>query len=226
MGLHFRVAHGLTVVSFTVLAVTGFALKFPEAWWAQPLLAWEGQIAFRGLVHRVAGVALLLALAYHAVHLFLSKRDRSMLRRMVPRLDDLRQALQMIRFNLGLTKTAPRFGVFSYAEKAEYWAYLWGTFLMALTGFLLWFDDFSLRHFPKWVSDAATAAHYYEAILATGAIVVWHFYMVIFDPDVYPMERAWLTGRVSAGHLRRWRPAYYRALTRWRRARRAPEPPQ
>jgi len=26
---------------------------------------------------------------------------------------------------------------------------------------------------------------------------VWHFYFVIFDPDVYPMNLAWLTGRMS-----------------------------
>ena len=215
MGVHFRVAHGLTLVSFTLLVVTGFALKFPGAWWAQPLLAWEGEVAFRGLVHRIAGVVLLAALVYHAIHLVVSRRDRRAMRRIVPVPRDLGDAWQMVRFNLGLAKTPPRLGVFSYAEKAEYWAYLWGTFLMAVTGLLLWFDDFSLRHFPKWVSDAATAAHYYEAILATGAIVVWHFYMVIFDPDVYPMERAWITGHVAEGPLKRHRPGYYRALRLW-----------
>jgi hypothetical protein len=31
-------------------------------------------------------------------------------------------------------------------------------------------------------------------VLATLAIVVWHFYGVIFDPDVYPMDTAWYTG--------------------------------
>jgi hypothetical protein len=85
---------------------------------------------------------------------------------------------------------------------------------MALSGFLLWFDNWSLRNLPKWVTDAATALHWYEAILASLAIAIWHFYMVIFDPDVYPMDRAWLTGRVSADHLKQTRPAYYRALVR------------
>ena len=36
--------------------------------------------------------------------------------------------------------------------------------------------------------------HFYEAVLATLAIVVWHFYSVIFDPDVYPLNTASLTG--------------------------------
>jgi cytochrome b subunit of formate dehydrogenase len=215
MGIHFRVAHWITVVSFPVLVWTGFALKFPDAWWARPLLAWEGEMAFRGLLHRAAGIVLLAGLAYHAGHLAFSRRDRRVMKRILPRLADAREAVQMVRFNLGLAAHPPKLGMFSYAEKAEYWAYLWGTALMAATGFLLWFDNFTLRNLPKWVSDAATAAHYYEAILATGAILIWHFYLVIFDPDVYPMERAWLTGLVSAEHVRRYRPAYYRALVRW-----------
>jgi len=32
-------------------------------------------------------------------------------------------------------------------------------------------------------------------VLATLAIIVWHFYQVIFDPDVYPMNFAWLDGK-------------------------------
>ena len=91
---------------------------------------------------------------------------------------------------------------------------MWGTFLMADTGFMLWFEDLSLRYFPKWVSDVATAAHYYEAILATAAIAVWHFYLVIFDPDVYPMDKAWITGKARAAHLEETRPRYLRVLLR------------
>lgn len=57
------------------------------------------------------------------------------------------------------------------------------------------FDTLALRWLPKIVLDVATSIHFYEAVLATLAIVVWHFYFVIFDPDVYPMDSAWLTGR-------------------------------
>ena len=80
---------------------------------------------------------------------------------------------------------------------------------MTASGLLLWFNNFSLRYLPTWVSDAATAVHFYEAILATLSIMIWHFYQVIFDPDVYSMEKSWWTGRTSAAHLQRTRPAYY-----------------
>jgi formate dehydrogenase gamma subunit len=213
MNLKFRAAHGLVVLSFPVLVVTGFALKYPEATWAAPLLILEGKFAFRGWLHRAAGVALLVALVYHGIHLATSRRDRAMLRAMLPGVQDLRDLIALTRYNLGLVAQRPTFGKFSYAEKLEYWAFVWGSLVMAISGFLLWFNDFTLRHFPTWVADAATAIHWYEAILATLSIVIWHFYMVIFDPDVYPMERAWITGRVSAEHLRRTRPDYYRSLT-------------
>ena len=78
---------------------------------------------------------------------------------------------------------------------------MWGTCVMAATGFLLWFNSFALRHFPKWVTDAATALHYYEAILATLSILIWHMYTVVFDPEVYPMDRSWITGMAPPHHV-------------------------
>lgn len=212
MNLHFRVAHWLTVVSFPTLVITGFALKFPEAWWAAPIVRWEGHLPLRGTVHRVAAVVLMASLVYHIVHLIASRRDRGILRHMRPGIQDAVDIINMFRYNLGLAKEWPRFGMFSYAEKFEYLAYIWGSVVMIGSGFLLWFENLTLGYLPKWVSDAATAIHYYEAILATLAILIWHFYMTIFDPDVYPMDKAWLTGKASADHLKHTRPGYYLEL--------------
>jgi cytochrome b subunit of formate dehydrogenase len=204
MNPRFRIAHGLVILSFPTLVLTGFALKYPESWWAA--FPWRGEL------HRGAAIALLAACVYHALHLWRVPADRVILREMMPRLKDAMDLVGVFRYNLGLSRERPLFGKFSYAEKVEYLAFLWGTVVMAVSGFLLWFDNWSLRNFPKWVSDAATALHWYEAILATLSILIWHFYMVLFDPEVYPMDRAWLTGRASAEHLKRTRPAYHRAL--------------
>ncbi|HJS59076.1 MAG TPA: cytochrome c3 family protein [Vicinamibacteria bacterium] len=214
MNLHFRIAHALVVLSFPALVVTGFALKYPEAWWAAPLVALEGDLALRGYVHRIAALLLCAACAYHVLHLVVVKRDRRVLRRLLPRTRDAGDLAEFFRWALGKSTARPGFGVFSYAEKVEYWAFVWGTAVMAVSGFLLWFENWSLRLFPTWVMDAATAIHWYEAILATLAILVWHFYMVVFDPEIYPMDRAWLTGRAAADHLRERRPVYARLLRR------------
>jgi hypothetical protein len=68
---------------------------------------------------------------------------------------------------------------------------------MTVTGFILWFKDDWLIYFPMWTVNVARAIHFYEAILATLTIVVWHFYSVVFNPDVYPMNWAWVTGRMT-----------------------------
>ena len=214
MNLNFRIAHAGVILSFPTLVFTGFALKYPEAWWARPLLLLEGHFAFRGAVHRTAAVVLLVATIYHVIHLAVNRRDRLFLKAMMPQFKDATDLLQVFLYNLGLSKVEPTFAKFNYAEKVEYWAFLWGTLVMTVSGFLLWFNNFTLRYFPKWVSDAATAVHYYEALLATFSILLWHFYMVIFDPLVYPMDTAWLDGKAPASHYRHSRPVYYRALER------------
>ena len=212
MNLYFRIAHWGVMLSFPTLVLTGFALKFPDSWWAQPLLQWEGHLASRGAIHRIAAVVLLASVAYHFIHLSVNKRDRALLKAMIPNWKDAADMFGVLRFNFGLSKQEPKFGKFNYAEKMEYLAFMWGTAIMAISGFLLWFNNFTLRHFPKWVADAATAIHYYEAILATFSILLWHFYIVIFDPVVYPMDTSWLNGKVPADHYRHSRPEYLKQL--------------
>jgi cytochrome b subunit of formate dehydrogenase len=204
----FRITHGMVMVSFILLVITGFALKFPEAGWVKAI-GLHGAGAFRAILHRIAAVIISAATVFHLIHLALVKRDRVIVFELLPGWQDAKDILNTILYNLGLTDKRPTFGMFSYAEKMEYWAFMWGTVVMAVTGILLWAQNWSLRHFPTWVLDAATAAHWYEAILATLSILVWHWYLVIFDPDVYPMDLAWLTGKASADHMRETRPEYY-----------------
>jgi len=79
----------------------------------------------------------------------------------------------------------------------EYWAVIWGTIIMGVTGLMIWFKMDVTRFLPRWAVDVALTIHYYEAILACLAIIVWHFYHVIFDPDVYPLNWACWSGKVS-----------------------------
>ena len=214
MNLWFRIAHWGVMLSFPTLVFTGFALKFPDSWWAAPFLLWGKHDAFRGTLHRTAAVVLIAATVYHFIHLAVNRRDRALLGAMLPRGKDVTDLIDVVLYNLHRREQEPQFDKFNYAEKLEYWTFLWGTLMMALSGFLLWFNNFALRHFPKWITDVATAIHWYEALLATFSILLWHFYMVIFDPLVYPMDTAWLDGKISAEHYRHSRPGYLRTLQR------------
>jgi formate dehydrogenase gamma subunit len=212
MNLWFRIAHWGVMLSFPILVFTGFALKFPNSLWSAPFQLWGKHTAFRGQLHRAAAVVLIGSVLYHFVHLTMNRRDRAFLSAMLPKWKDVADLFHVLLYNVGARKDPPQFAKFNYAEKLEYWAFMWGSVVMAVSGFLLWFNDFALRHFPKWITDVATAVHWYEALLATFSILLWHFYMVIFDPLVYPMDLAWLDGKVPADHYRQTRPAYLTAL--------------
>jgi cytochrome b subunit of formate dehydrogenase len=189
-----RVQHGLLMVSFIALVWTGFALKYPGAWWGQPLTYEIAGVQIRGSLHRIAAVIMVVVSVMHVVSLIASRKLRHHWLDLLPKWSDVTQGMGVFLYNLGLKKTKPAVSAHGYIEKVEYWAVVWGTAVMAVTGFALWFNDFSLRWIPKSWLDFATTVHFYEGVLATLAIVVWHFYMVIFDPEVYPMDPAWLTG--------------------------------
>lgn len=198
MTLHERLQHAALMISFVLLVVTGFMLRYPEAWWVAAIRGVSARaFEWRGLVHRLAGVAILAAGAWHAGYLLLTEPGRFLLRDLLPRKRDFVDPFRVLGYNLGLLKTKPEFPRFSYVEKAEYWALVWGTVLMGITGMILWFENTSIGLFTKLGFDISRTIHFYEAILATLAIFVWHFYFVLFNPDVYPMSLAWLTGRVS-----------------------------
>jgi len=197
MDRHQRWQHGLLLLSFIVLAVSGFALKFPES-----RLAWifGADEEIRRWVHRVAGVVLLGVGVWHLGYVCSSPKGRRLWSDLLWRKTDFKQAWLAVVFWLRGRGTHSEKGRFGYAEKIEYWAVIWGTIIMGITGLAIWFKMEITHWVPRWVVEVATTIHYYEAILACLAIAVWHFYHVIFDPDVYPMNMAWWDGRVP----RRW----------------------
>jgi cytochrome b subunit of formate dehydrogenase len=199
MTVNQRWQHLILLSSFIVLVITGFALKFPDSWFAHTLGTGEH---LRGLIHRVAGVALIAAGFYHLFYLALSGEGRRLLCDIAPRPRDAFDALAAMRYYLGLSAEKPQFDRFTYAEKAEYWALVWGTALMGLTGVMIWAKVWVGDTLARWWVDLATAIHFYEAILATLAILVWHFYQVFLDPDIYPMNWAWWDGKMPVEHYK------------------------
>ena len=194
-----RWQHLILFTSFIILVITGFALKFPDSWFAELLGMGE---RLRSVVHRVAGVVLISAGIYHVFYLAASREGRRLIRDLAPGPKDAFDALKTMRYYLGLGGEKPKFGRFTYGEKAEYWALVWGTALMGLTGIMLWAKVLVGDLLARWWVDVATAVHFYEAILATLAILVWHFYQVFFDPDSYPMNWAWWDGKMPVEHYR------------------------
>ena len=129
----------------------------------------------RGACPRMSLAPLMLASgAWHVVHIAGTHRGRGFVRDIFPRARDLADAARLTGWNMGLLRRRPLFGRFSYIEKAEYWALIWGILIMALTGFMMWNQLATIQILPGEFIPAAKTAHGAEAILAVLEITVWN----------------------------------------------------
>ena len=191
------IQHFTLTVAFVVLVITGFALRFPEAWWVEGLAAIGMTERVRGDIHRGASILLILTSLYHAWYILATKRGHKELKAFAPRWGDWRDLWNNLRFHTFRSEKRVPFGRYDYMQKAEYWALVWGIIVMVVTGLVLWFPTFTARFLPGILIPASQTIHYYEAWLATLAILVWHFFFVILHPEEYPMSWTWLTGRMT-----------------------------
>ena len=212
--------HFVLLFTFSLLVLTGFALKYDHTFWARWLEAIGMDESVRRLVHRLAGVGLIVASFYHVIYLC-TRRGREQLGHMTPRLRDVREVGHNLAYHLGRTPVRPAFSRFRYIEKAEYWALLWGTVVMVVSGLILWFPDRLTG--PSWLFRVAEAVHLYEAWLALLAIVVWHFFFVMLRPGIFPGSFTVLDGRMEPEELEREHPEEYWTHYRKRLRRPAPE---
>jgi len=233
MSLVERLQHGAVLVVFILLILTGLPLLLHGLKVFKWVFSPQKSFYVRGLIHRAAAVGLIAAAAWHAASTAFTPHGRRNLKDMLPRVKDLRDAVQSLGFNLGLSRTlhrrglgkafferhpfwlfesAPLFERYSFIEKFEYWALAWGTMIMILSGFFMWRMDLSLRLFPLWVHNIFILVHGYEAVLALLAILTWHMYNVHLNPGDFPMSWVWLNGRMTGRELRLRHPLEYRKI--------------
>lgn len=204
MTLNERLQHINLAVNFTLLVITGFALSYSTAFWASPITDLPMGMTFRGFLHRLCGVATVFLGGYHLLYLAFTPRGRGIVRDMIPGLKDAIDLWDTLKNNLFINRPAKELKMprFNFREKLEYLGLIWGTIVMTVTGLILWFKTEWLQFFPMWTWDVARAIHFYEAILATLTIIVWHFYSVVFNPDTYPMSWAWITGYLTEHEMK------------------------
>jgi len=209
---NFRFQHIVMFTSVIILIVTGMPIKFPEYVLSRYVVNLWGGIHNTTLVHRTGAVMLIYFMVHHLLYTVLSRRGRRDLVLLIPTPKDARDAVQNVRHFLGKTEEKPRFGRFSYIEKFDYWAVYWGCVIMIGSGLFLWFEGIVLKYFPKYILDVALEMHSDEALLATLAIVVWHFYNVHFNPDRFPGTLMWWHGRISEHEMKEEHPLEYEEI--------------
>lgn len=174
-----RIEHIILLTSFTVLAITGLPQKYATSNWGEAMIGAMGGIDLVRIIHHYAAFFLTVGSVYHlftAAYRLFVKREQM---RIMLRLQDARDLWDWVRFNLGLIKEHPKLPKFNFGEKIEYWAVVWGTAVMAITGFMLWNPIATTSILPGQIIPAAKAAHGGEALLAVLSILTWHFYNVL-----------------------------------------------
>lgn len=194
--------HWLLVFSFSLLVLTGFVQKFSSWAVSRSVISILGGIEIVRLIHRFGAMLLMLEAVYHlgvVSYRFFVLRVRPSI---IPIKDDFWDALELLQYNLGLRKERPRFGRYSFEEKFEYWAVVWGLAVMIATGFMLLNPIATTRFLPGEVIPAAKSAHGNEALLAVLAIIIWHFYNVL----VRHFNKSMFTGYLSRDEMLEFHP--------------------
>lgn len=214
-----RIEHGVLLVSFTVLVITGLPQMFALQPWAAFMISSMDGIETVRIIHRTAAVLLIVGTLYHFVAVAYRVFVRRVAMTMLPGWQDVKDGLQALGYNVGLVKTPPRMGRYNFGEKIEYWAVIWGTVVMVLTGFMLWNPIATTAFLPGEFIPAAKAAHGNEALLAVLSIVTWHFYNV----HVKRFNRSMFTGKISHEEMEEEHALELEALARGARLEPDPE---
>jgi formate dehydrogenase subunit gamma len=222
-----RVEHILLIVSFGMLCLTGLPQKFHNYGWAQSMINGMGGIEVVQTMHHFFAYLMALETVYHVVALARSVFVKKSPNRfsMIPTMKDITDAMQQLAHNLGLSKDAPKYGRFNWKEKVEYWALIWGTVVMFITGAILMWPTIITRWIPGFVVPAAKAAHGGEAILAFLAIITWHMYNVHMAEGKVPLDTSIFTGKISEGQMKHEHPLEYEHVMA-REAKRLKQPPK
>ncbi|MBN2082915.1 cytochrome b/b6 domain-containing protein [bacterium] len=204
--LHHRIQHFFMAFPFTMLIITGWPLRFPELVVSKIGCSLVGGVEVVGILHRIFGVMLVGVSIYHAVYLVVMflRGQRSVA--MLPSFTDAKEAWGDILYFLGVRDKRPRFSRYNWIEKVEYYAVIWGTVVMILSGIIIWIPQIATKYLPSWVVPASVIVHGYEALLAGLAIFLWHFYWVHLHPSVYPMSMVWLTGKLTEEEMEHHHP--------------------
>ncbi|MGD8730291.1 MAG: cytochrome b/b6 domain-containing protein [Anaerolineales bacterium] len=205
-----RWEHAVLVLSFIVLLLTGLPQKYRGSAWSQQILSTPERLEFIQTIHHIAAIVLIVEALYHigkGIYL-LSRRQLSAA--IFPTMKDVKDALQMVKYLLFLSKDKPAHSKYNFEQKFTYWFVFFGIGIMILSGLMMWFPIFFTRFLPGGIIPAALLAHSSEAIAATVFILIWHTYHV----HIERLNLSIFTGRLSEREMREYHELEYQALTK------------
>jgi formate dehydrogenase subunit gamma len=197
-----RLEHFVVMTTFVLLALTGFPQKFHEAGFSRFLVKLFGGLDGARLVHRLSGFVFAGLTFFHLTAAILATLQHKMKMTLVPDRQDFKDAVQQLRYYLGLGEEEARFDRFDYRQKFEYWGLVLGGLVMIGTGFVLYFPMLVARVLPGELIPAAKVAHSNEGLMAFLVVITWHIYNAHLAPGIFPFDTSIFTGKISLERLR------------------------
>jgi len=208
-----RIQHIILFVTLIMLSLTGLSLKFYDSWFGRFMINLEGGFEARGKIHNIFAFILMGLAVFHAFYIVWSKHGHEQLMLMRFKMKDIKDFLLSIKHNLGLTKEIPKFERFSFTQKFQYWGVVIGSAIMIITGLILMLKALSVAMvIPKWLWDIINVVHGYEGLLIFIVLLVWHLYNVHLSPGYFPIQKTWITGKITKQELREKYPLEYKRL--------------
>jgi formate dehydrogenase subunit gamma len=221
---HIVIQHFLVFITFILLAATGLPIYFSDQFWASYFVSLFGGIDVARRIHRISAFIMMFAAAYHVVTIVagtlrkIRHHEFDYKRTQVPRLKDLFDLIHDIKYFLGLEPYRPKMEKFMYKQKAHYLAIIWGNFVLIAAGSVLLFPDIMAKLFPEtlgkiiplgaagadsysaFFQDLARLMHADEAVMALILLAFWHWTNVHVVPGRFPIQWAFLTGKITREH--------------------------
>ena len=196
-----RFQHAAVILLFGVLLVTGMPQKWPYAEASVWVVDHLGGIFAVRWIHRVAGVAFAVLVASHLTVVIAGILTLRMKPSMLIGRKDFTDAIDNLRYYAGYADTAPKFGRYDYRQKFEYWGLIFGSSIMIVTGFILYFPVVVSRVLPAELIPAAKVMHSYEALFAFLIVLIWHMSGAHLTPESFPFDTSIFTGKIRKEKL-------------------------
>jgi len=203
-----RWEHAVLLLSSLVLILTGLPQKYRELSVSQDLLSTPGRILLIRQIHHIAAIILGLVILYHLGRIIYLMSRRKLPGDLLPTVQDLRDAWDMILYMLFLREERPKFGRYNFEQKVTYWAVFFGFAAMGLSGLIIWFPVQVTQFLPGGVIPAAKLVHSTESIVMTIFILIWHIYHV----HIERLNLSIFTGRLSEKEMQSYHTKEYERL--------------
>ncbi len=205
-----RWEHTLLFLSITVLLLTGLPQKYSDTSWSQALLTSPDMVYNFRNIHHIAALVLTLEILYHFGKAVVQMARRKLPGDMLPTWNDVKDAFQMTKYLLFLSKEKPKFGKYNFEQKFTYWFVFFGVGILAVTGFIIWFPIQFTKIFPGGIIPAAKLAHSTEAMVTVLFVIIWHFYHV----HIERLNLSIFTGKLNEEDMQNYHELEYKRLTK------------